>query len=149
MTRTGDGYTAARVPDPQKQTAHLVALTSLIKSVPKSTYAHEMRTVSRVPASPSRLLPHQLTRAQLMPLLLRGLDLPDTDIRANVIDTLLAAAHADVDADAKHAKEGSVVAEHAASLTATMLRNTLAASMPSAVRASASLRAPECTRGRR
>jgi hypothetical protein len=31
---------------PREQTAYLVALTSLVKAVPKSTYAHEMPTVS-------------------------------------------------------------------------------------------------------
>ncbi|KAH9943852.1 ARM repeat-containing protein [Amylocystis lapponica] len=88
----------ARSPAEQgQQNAYLVALTSLIKSVPKSTYAHEMST--------------------LMPLLLRGLDLPDTEIRANVMDTLLAAAES-------NSKENTVVSEHSASLVATMLKNS-------------------------
>ena len=66
------------------------------------------------------------TPVKLMPLLLRGLDLPDNEIRASVIDTLLAAAAT---------SDGATVAsEHAASLVATMLKNALAAHMPSAVR---------------
>ncbi|KAI0258930.1 ARM repeat-containing protein [Gloeopeniophorella convolvens] len=95
---------------PQRQTAYLVALAALIKAIPKQAYAHELPT--------------------LMPLLLRGLSLPDPALRAGVIDTLLAAAQADVDAGAKTVKDGNVVAEHAASLTGVMLRNSAAAEMP-------------------
>ncbi|OBZ73673.1 MMS19 nucleotide excision repair [Grifola frondosa] len=91
-------------PQPRQQNAYLVALTSLIKSVPKSCYAHEMST--------------------LMPLLLRGLDLPDNDIRASVIDTLLAAAKSGSD-------ENSVISEHASSLVSTMLKNSMVREMPS------------------
>lgn len=71
---------------------------------------------------------------QLLPLLLRGLELSDTELRANVIDTLLSAAQADVEADIKHAKEGNLVAEHASSLTSIMLKNANIATMPDAVR---------------
>ncbi|KAI0940934.1 hypothetical protein AcV7_003173 [Taiwanofungus camphoratus] len=88
----------------RQQNAYLVALTSLIKAVPKSTYAHEMPT--------------------LMPLLLRGLDLPDTEIRANVIDTLLAAAESGN-------KDSSAASEHASSLVTTMLKNSLVQETPS------------------
>ena len=63
-----------------------------------------------------------------MPLLLRGLDLPDADIRANVIDTFLAAAD-----PSPESKETPVVSEHAASLVATMLKNCMVQEMPSAV----------------
>ena len=63
-----------------------------------------------------------------MPLLLRGLDLPDAEIRANVIDTLLAVA----DPDAK--TSNSIVSEHAASLASTMLKNSMVREMPSVVR---------------
>lgn len=69
-----------------------------------------------------------------MPLLLRGLALPDPTLRAGVIDTLLSAAQADVEAESKTAKEGSVVAEHAASLTNAMLQNCTVAEMPDVVR---------------
>ncbi|KAL4245852.1 MMS19 nucleotide excision repair protein [Abortiporus biennis] len=92
--------------DPQKQNAYLVALTSLIKSIPKTTYTHEL---------PS-----------LMPLLLRGLDLPDAEIRANVIDTFLATA----DPASKENTE-SMVSEHASSLVSTMLKNCMVEEMPS------------------
>ncbi|KAH9913980.1 ARM repeat-containing protein [Epithele typhae] len=88
-----------------QQTAYLVALAALIKSVPKSTYSSEM------PA--------------LMPLLLRGLDLPDNEIRANVIDTLLAAA-------TSGGKDNTVLTGHASNLVTTMLKNSLASQMPSA-----------------
>ena len=37
-----------------RQNAYLVALAALIKSVPKSTYAHEMPAVSPLPSSPAR-----------------------------------------------------------------------------------------------
>ena len=63
-----------------------------------------------------------------MPLLLRGLDLPDAEIRANVLDTLLAVA------DPASKASTDAVAEHAASLVATMLRNSAVREMPSVVR---------------
>jgi DNA repair/transcription protein MET18/MMS19 len=69
-----------------------------------------------------------------MPLLLRGLSLPDPTLRAGVIDTLLSAAQADVEAGSKTAKEGSFVAEHAVSLTNVMLQNSDAIEMPDVVR---------------
>lgn len=61
-----------------------------------------------------------------MPLLLRGLDLPNDEIRANVIDTLLATADPD-------SKENSLVSEHATSLVSIMLKNSMVADMPSSV----------------
>jgi hypothetical protein len=68
-----------------------------------------------------------------MPLLLRGLSLPDPTLRVGVIDTLLSAAQADVEAGTKTAKEGSFVAEHAASLANIMLQNSTATEMPDVV----------------
>ncbi|EKM50673.1 uncharacterized protein PHACADRAFT_178404 [Phanerochaete carnosa HHB-10118-sp] len=91
--------------DSRRQNAYLVALTSLIKSIPKTTYLHEL---------PS-----------LMPLLLRGLDLPDAEMRANAINTLLAVA------DSASATSNSIVAEHASSLVATLLKNSMVQQMPS------------------
>ncbi|KAH8075854.1 ARM repeat-containing protein [Cristinia sonorae] len=91
-----------------RQNAYLVALTTLIKSMPRSAYTHELPT--------------------LMPLLLRGLDLPDADIRANVIDTFLAAS----DASSPESKENAVISEHATSLVSTMLKNAMVNEMPSA-----------------
>ena len=66
-----------------------------------------------------------------MPLLLRGLDLPDNDIRAGVIDTLQATATSD-----DQSKDSGVVSQHAVSLASTMLKNSLVTQMPSAVRVS-------------
>ncbi|KAF8587853.1 ARM repeat-containing protein [Ramaria rubella] len=86
--------------DPTKQTSYLVALASLIKSIPKTVYSHEM--------------------PKLMPLLLRGLDLPDMDMRADVIETLHNAAR-DVAASGEVVQ--SAVSEHAPSLVAVMLKN--------------------------
>ena len=63
-----------------------------------------------------------------MPLLLRGLDLPDNDLRASVIDTLLATTTTTT----SNGPDGTApVAAHAASLVTTMLRNSMAAQMPS------------------
>jgi DNA repair/transcription protein MET18/MMS19 len=70
-----------------------------------------------------------------MPLLLRGLTLPDPTLRAGVIDTLLSAAQADVEAETKTAQEGNIVSEHAVSLMNAMLRNSAVAEMPDVVRA--------------
>lgn len=61
-----------------------------------------------------------------MPLLLRGLDLPDYDIRVNVIQTLLAVAD-------NGSKENSFIAEHASSLVSTMLRNSMVEHTPAVV----------------
>jgi len=89
---------------PPEQTAYLIALTSLVKAVPKATYVHEMPT--------------------LMPLFLRGLELPDAEIRANVIDTFLAAAEGDP-------SEQSLVSEHANTLVSAMLGNCAVEQMSS------------------
>jgi DNA repair/transcription protein MET18/MMS19 len=69
-----------------------------------------------------------------MPLLLRGLSLPDPTLRAGVINTLLSAAQVDLEAGSKTSKEGSVVLEHAVSLTKAMLQNSAVATMPDMVR---------------
>jgi DNA repair/transcription protein MET18/MMS19 len=61
-----------------------------------------------------------------MPLFLRGLELPDAEIRASVIDTFLAAAEGDP-------SEESLVAEHASTLVSTMLKNCMLEGMPSMV----------------
>ena len=68
-----------------------------------------------------------------MPLLLRGFSLPDPTLRAGVIDTFLSAAQADIEAEAKTATEGSVVTEHASSLTSIMLQNSAASEMADTV----------------
>ena len=69
-----------------------------------------------------------------MPLLLRGLSLPDPPLRAGVIETLLSAAQVDLETGSKTSKEGSVVSEHAVSLTKAMLKNSSVAEMPDMVR---------------
>ena len=70
-----------------------------------------------------------------MPLLLRGLDLPDNEIRASVIETLLATAP-DTSASSSGAKDGAAnsVTAHASSIVTTMLKNSTFAKMPSVVR---------------
>lgn len=110
--------------DPTKQTASLVALTSLIKSIPRAAYAHEMPSVSTGEPYLYLILNH---RFQLIPLLLRGLDLPDAEIRGNVIDTFLAAAEGE-------SPEKSLVSEHSVTLVNAMLRNSKASEMTSIVR---------------
>ncbi|KAK0501497.1 ARM repeat-containing protein [Armillaria luteobubalina] len=89
---------------PNEQISNLVALASLIKSISKPLYSQQMPT--------------------LIPLLLRGLDLPDESIHANVIDTFIAAAEGDT-------PEQSLVAEHVPSLISKMLKNSSIRDMPS------------------
>jgi DNA repair/transcription protein MET18/MMS19 len=62
-----------------------------------------------------------------MSFLLRALDLPDEDLRADVIDILTAAAEGDV-------QEPNVMAEHASTLVSAMLKNAHVQNMPSTVR---------------
>ena len=69
-----------------------------------------------------------------MPLLLRGLSLPDPTLRAGVINTLFSAAQVSLEAGSKTSKEGSVVSEHAVSLSKAMLQNSAVAQMPDMVR---------------
>ncbi|KAF7309175.1 ARM repeat-containing protein [Mycena kentingensis (nom. inval.)] len=90
---------------------HLIALTSLIKAVPHTAYAHEM---------PS-----------LLPLLLRALTLPlqptDAGIRADVVETLLGAVATSPSLSSKErekatgAGDADVLTQHASSLASTML----------------------------
>lgn len=61
-----------------------------------------------------------------MPLLLRGLDLPDTGIRANVIDTFVSAVGAE-------SAELNVISEHASTLVSAMLKNSSVSEMSSTV----------------
>lgn len=61
-----------------------------------------------------------------MPLLLRGLDLPDAEIRANVIDTLVSAVGAE-------STEHSALSEHASTLVSAMLKNCMASEISSTV----------------
>ena len=61
-----------------------------------------------------------------MPLLLRGLSLPDNEIRAGVIDTLIATTDL-------NNKENELVSKYASSLVTLMLENAKAKDMPSPV----------------
>jgi DNA repair/transcription protein MET18/MMS19 len=89
--------------------------------MPKAAYVHQLPTVSLPTTTHTYIF---FISLQLMPLLLRGLSLPDSTLRAGVIDTLLSAAQADVDSGAK--TEGNIITEHAASLTSIMLQNCAA-----------------------
>ena len=66
------------------------------------------------------------SRVQLMPLLLRGLSLPDDEIRAGVIDTLIATTDPD-------SKDNELVSKYASSLVTVMLKNAKVKDMPSPV----------------
>ena len=61
-----------------------------------------------------------------MPLLLRGLNLPDNEIRAGVIDTLIATT----DPNSNH---NELVSKYASSLVTVMLKNSKVKGMPSPV----------------
>ncbi|KAJ3721001.1 ARM repeat-containing protein [Lentinula raphanica] len=102
LPRMIDG--AKNASEPGKQQSYLVGLTSLISSIPKALYVHEMPT--------------------LIPLLVRGLDLPDYNIRSQVIDTFLAVAEGD--------SPSEIITDHAPSLITTMLKNCSVDRMPSA-----------------
>ncbi|KAJ6592258.1 ARM repeat-containing protein [Mycena vulgaris] len=94
--------------DSAQQHAHLIALTALLKAIPNAAYAHEM--------------------AQLMPLLMRALQLPGADahVRASVLETLLAAA-----ASPAHTQP---LAEHAPALVRIVLPLTTASREETSVR---------------
>ncbi|KIY65117.1 ARM repeat-containing protein [Cylindrobasidium torrendii FP15055 ss-10] len=94
LPRIIDGATAKEGGE-AVQLSYLVGLTALIRAIPKALYASYMPT--------------------LIPLLLRGVDLPDDEIRANVIDTFLAAADGDT-------PEKSLISAHATSLVTKMLK---------------------------
>lgn len=64
-----------------------------------------------------------------MPLLIRGLDLPDVGIRTDIINTLLAVADSGA--------QGST-AEHSSTLVSVMLKNSLPQDLTSAVSLSVS-----------
>ncbi|KZV93127.1 hypothetical protein EXIGLDRAFT_768350 [Exidia glandulosa HHB12029] len=78
-----------------QRTAYLVALTSLIKTMPQVVYKSEM--------------------PKLMPLLIRALDLPDMGLKLNVIETLLAAAK-------DGSTESGLLSERATALVDAMLK---------------------------
>lgn len=53
----------------------------------------------------------------MMPYLLRGIDLPDQEMRANVINTLITVA------EEESAGEADILADHASSIIASLLKN--------------------------
>jgi DNA repair/transcription protein MET18/MMS19 len=89
----------------ETQSPYLVALTCLLHTVPKATY------MDKLPV--------------LLPLLLRGLMLQGSDIKANVIDTLLVVAEED-------SIRQSAIAGHVSTLLTSML-NVLKADDASSV----------------
>ncbi|KAG9103692.1 hypothetical protein FRC06_008809 [Ceratobasidium sp. 370] len=88
--------------DSHLREAYLVALAALIRAVPKATYAHLMST--------------------LMPILLRGLSLQDTDLRINIFETLLQVAKDS--AEIAGGSGSSPLVEHAGSLVKASLANS-------------------------
>ncbi|KAG8887558.1 hypothetical protein FRB98_009464 [Tulasnella sp. 332] len=84
--------------DNQKRIAYLVALASLVQSIPRQIYGQKM--------------------SELMPLFILGLSISDADIRTSVTETLFTVAK---DESAKR----TALAEHALTLVATLLRNVL------------------------
>ncbi|KAL5531709.1 hypothetical protein ACEPAG_4586 [Sanghuangporus baumii] len=80
----------------QRQKANLVALSTLISSLPKTVYANELPT--------------------LMPFLIRGLDLPDSEIRMSIINTFTAVASGGAHGPTQ---------EHASTLVLIVLKNAL------------------------
>ena len=64
---------------------------------------------------------------QLMPLLLRSLEIPDMDVRAGAIDALLSISEED-------SMRQTAIAEHVSTLVSTMIKNALAEGEGSSVR---------------
>ncbi|CAE6482007.1 unnamed protein product [Rhizoctonia solani] len=99
LPRVLSGYKESK--DSQLQDAHLVALASLIKAVPKATYADHLPV--------------------LMPILLRGLNLEDMELKTNIFETLLQVAKDTADLGATST---GPLAEHAGSIIKTTSINS-------------------------
>lgn len=99
LSRVLSGYKESK--DSQLQDAHLVALASLIKAVPKATYVDHL--------------------SALMPILLRGLNLEDTELRINIFETLLQVAKDTADLGATST---GPLAEYAGSLVKATWSNS-------------------------
>ncbi|EJD07612.1 ARM repeat-containing protein [Fomitiporia mediterranea MF3/22] len=84
------------IKEPEEQKANLVALSALISSLPRTVYVNDMPT----------LTPH----------LIRGLDLPDAEIRTSIISTITTVA--------SNGAQDAVQA-HARTLVLAMLKNAL------------------------
>lgn len=77
-------------------------------------YAHELPTV----CFPVPLFYGASEHSyQMMPLLLRGIDLPEEDMRANVINTLISVA------EEESAGEADIISEHSTTIIASLLKN--------------------------
>ena len=98
LPRLSEGANAG---DRMYQQSCLVALALLVKSVPKATFSHLMSSV--------------------VPLLIRGLDLPDEEVQTSIIHALT------------NITEGNIIAEHASTLVLEMLKNSMVHEMPSVV----------------
>lgn len=108
LPRLVDGITSNKG-DIQQQAPYLIALTSLIKPIPQAIYAHHM--------------------PKLLPLLLRGLELPDLELRIDVIETLRATSLSN---NARPADEAivTIISEHAPSIALAMLKNSQVYNQP-------------------
>ncbi|KIO16935.1 hypothetical protein M407DRAFT_180078 [Tulasnella calospora MUT 4182] len=91
--------------DPVRKTAYLAALTTLVKYLPQSMYMHQMTT--------------------LMPLFILGLDLPEVEMRANVIEALVTLA------SETDASEAGALAEHVSTVINALTKNALPDEMTS------------------
>jgi len=86
-----------------EQTASLVALISVIRACPRSTYAPELPWI--------------------IPFLLRGLELPDAEIRADAIAIFIATAEGE-------SLEKPMISEYSSTLVNLMLKNSRIDDMP-------------------
>ncbi|KAG8920842.1 hypothetical protein FRC00_009452, partial [Tulasnella sp. 408] len=91
--------------DPIKKTAYLATLTTLVKYLPQSMYMHEMTT--------------------LMPLFILGLDLPEVEMRANVIEALVTLA------SETDPSQAGALSEHVSTVINALIKNALPAEMTS------------------
>ena len=106
----------------RRETAYLVALASVINVVPKALYISQMPSVSadmKLPFLTEKYL-------QLIPLLIRGLDLEDSAIRVDIINTLSNIIDAATDGD-------TPLSSHASTLVLVMLKNSAISDMPDPV----------------
>ncbi|KAG9088547.1 hypothetical protein FS749_002072 [Ceratobasidium sp. UAMH 11750] len=102
LPRVIAGYRDSQGLDTNLREAYLVALAALIRAVPKATFAHMMPT--------------------LMPILLRGLSLQDTELRMNIFETLLQVAKDS--AEIAGGSGSTPLVEHAGSLVRASLTNS-------------------------
>lgn len=92
------GYSATKGTD--RAVVYLVVLASIIPALPGALCVSSLPAVSLSSASLSNPIVHWLTPRtfflfQLLPFLLKSLELPDSDLKANVIQTLEQVARVD------------------------------------------------------